>query len=169
MSLDRDQLLAALKEAIVAERAGASFYETAARNTDDDQGREALLMLAGEEALHEKYLREQYAIIAADRAPEPLVNSSGAVFDIRHPIFSPELRHRIGAAHQEMSVLSIGMQLEQSSAVQYRRLAKEAGAPELAHFFEKLAQWEEGHGTALRAQYQLLLESYWQEAHFAPL
>lgn len=166
--LDRDRLLAALREAILAERAGASFYENAARATDDAQGRETFLMLAGEESLHEKYLRDQYALVAAGRTPEPLVNSSGAAFDLRNPVFSPELRHRIGTAHQEMTALSIGIQLEQNSAAYYRRLAKEAGIPELEHFFEKLAQWEEGHGTALHVQYQLLLESYWQEAGFAP-
>jgi rubrerythrin len=164
----RSRLLTPLRDAIIAERAGNAFYEAASRNTPDPKGRETFLLLAAEEALHEKYLREQYALVSAGAVPSPLIDSSGAIFDARSPIFTPELKERIGTAHWEMTALSVGMQLEENSIRLYRRLSQESEAPEFQHFFEKLARWEEGHATALRRQYHLLLESYWQEARFAP-
>lgn len=161
-------MLAGLKEALMAERTGNEFYSLAATNTTDPQGRETFLILAAEEALHEKFLRKQYGNLLVGRAPEPLISGHGAEFNADSPIFSPELKHRISEAHLEMAALAVGLALEDATITRYRTLASEADAPELKHFFEKLTRWEQGHADALRRQQTLLLESYWHEARFAP-
>jgi len=163
-----ERMLAGLKEALLAERTGSEFYTLAAANTQDAQGRETFLILAAEEALHEKYLREQYGNLLAGRAPSPMVSSWGAELNADSPIFSPELKHRIATAHLEMAVLATGLALEDATITRYRTLAAETDMPELKHFFDKLTRWEEGHAAALRRQQELLLESYWHEARFAP-
>ena len=166
---NRDKILAGLKDAILTEHTGNQFYETAAEKTSDTQGREVFHMLAAEEALHQQWLKQQYAIIAAGKHPEPLVDTTaGAVFDDDSPIFSKELRDRIAEAHWEMTALSVGLQLELATIERYRGLAADAGAPELQHFFERLMHWEEGHARALERQSKLLREAYWNAAGFAP-
>jgi bacterioferritin (cytochrome b1) len=84
------------------------------------------------------------------------------------PIFSPALKARIGEAHIEMTALSVGLQIELASVERYRRLADTADTAELKEFFAALAHWEEGHADALGRQSRNLLESYWNEARFAP-
>lgn len=162
-------ILAGLKEAILTEHTGSDFYSVASRHTTDPKGREVFLMLAAEEALHQRWLEQQYATIAAGRHPEPFISTAdGAVFDDANPIFSDELRTRIGEAHWEMTALSVGLQLELATIARYRQLAAAAGIAELREFYEMLMRWEEGHARALERQSKLLREDYWNEAGFAP-
>jgi len=169
MSQTSERILAGLREAILTEHVGNNFYTVASEKTQDPKGKEVFLMLAAEEALHQKWLTEQYALLREGKHPEPLVSAtSGAIFDDRNPIFSPELRSRIAEAHWEMTALSVGLQLEYNTITRYRELAAAAGVPELRHFFEKLMHWEEGHARALEQQSKLLRDAYWNEARFAP-
>jgi rubrerythrin len=162
-------LLAALRQAMLNEQAGADFYMMAARTTVDPKGRETFLILAAEEALHLRYLKEQYGEIAAGRNPQPLISAShGAELGEPSPIFSEHLHERIGDAHFEMSALAVGLKLEHESITLYRDLAAGAELPEVKHFFEKLVAWEQNHASALARQQAQLLESYWQAAGFAP-
>jgi rubrerythrin len=166
---DRDKILAGLKDAILTEQTGNNFYTVASQNTSDDQGKEVFLMLAAEEALHQKWLQEQYGLLQQGKDPQPLISTdSGAVLDDRNPIFSPELKHRIAEAHWEMTALSVGLELEHATIARYRDLAAASDSPELKHFFQKLMHWEEEHARALEQQSKLLREAYWSEAHFAP-
>jgi bacterioferritin (cytochrome b1) len=162
-------LLAAVRQAMLNERAGADFYMMAARATVDPKGRETFLILAAEEALHLRYLKEQYNLIAAGKNPEPLISAShGAELGEPSPIFSEHLRDRISDAHIEMSALAVGLKLEHESIALYRSLAASTEMPEARHFFEKLVAWEQNHASALARQQAQLLESYWQAAGFAP-
>lgn len=162
-------VLAGLKEAILTEHTGNNFYAIASQNTADPKGKEVFLTLAAEEALHEKYLKAQYARIADGRPADPLPGPDAAApLDGDSPIYSPELLHRIGEAHWEMTALSVGLQLELNTIARYRELAAGAGLPELQQFYTRLMHWEEGHARALEKQSKILREAFWQESGFAP-
>ncbi|MFO7676465.1 MAG: ferritin family protein [bacterium] len=161
-------IIAGIREAMLAEQAGNQFYSAAAGRTTDPRGSEVFLMLAVEEARHLDFLREQYRLLAAGRPPEPLISDTGAELGGPSPIFSDELRSRIGEAHWEMTALSVGLQLEEASIARYRDLAARAASPELRQFFERLVRWEEGHAAALERQSRLLRDDYWNAAGFAP-
>ncbi len=164
----KDQLLAGLKEAILTEQTGVQFYTIAAGNTTDAQGREVFRQLAQDESEHQQWLRRQYGHLVAgtpweEMKPEPHADLSGP-----SPIFSDALRSRIGEAHWEMTALSVGLALEEATIIRYRKLTQVADQPEVRRFFEELAKWEESHAEALSRQSNLLKESYWREARFAP-
>ena len=164
-----EKILAGLKDAILVEHTGNNFYTVAAKNTEDPKGKEVFLMLAAEEALHKDYLAQQYEVVRGGRTPEPIIPvHAGAELKGDSPIFSEKLLSRIADAHWEMTALSVGLQLEHGTIARYRELAAEARFPELKHFFEKLARWEEGHAAALDRQSKLLREAYWNAAGFAP-
>jgi len=166
MTQTKEQLLAGLKEAIITEQTGVQFYTVAAANTTDAQGREVFGQLAREEAEHQQWLRRQYGHLVEDEpweAWKPVYHA-----DLSGSIFSAGLLARIGEAHWEMTALSVGLAVEEATVVRYRTLAQATDRPDVRQFFEELAKWEESHAEALSRQSNLLKESYWREARFAP-
>ena len=165
--MNKEKILAGLKESILTEQTGRSFYDVAAQNTADEQGRETFRMLAQEEENHLAFLARNYAHLLAGEPVEPL-EAGPSLLDGPSPVFSPALKARIAEAHWEMTALSVGLQLEQATIERYRRLAEEAGPGPVADFYKSLARWEETHAAALKRQSEYLLESYWASARFAP-
>jgi rubrerythrin len=168
MNQTKDQLLAGLKEAILTEETGVQFYTVAAANTTDVQGREVFQQLARDEAEHQQWLRRQYGHLVEGTPWETWKPAPHAGLSGPSPIFSDGLRARIGEAHWEMTALSVGLALEEATVTRYRNLARAAEQPDVRRFFEELARWEESHAEALSRQSNLLKESYWHEAGFAP-
>ena len=168
MTQTKDQLLAGIKEAILTEQTGVQFYTVAAANTTDVKGREVFQQLARDEGEHQQWLRRQYGHIVAGTPWEEMKPVLHADLSGPSPIFSDGLRSRIGEAHWEMTALSVGLALEEATVIRYRRLAQAADQPDVRQFFDELAKWEESHVEALSRQSNLLKESYWQEARFAP-
>jgi rubrerythrin len=166
MTQTKEQLLAGLKEAIITEQTGVQFYTVAAANTTDAQGREVFGQLAREEAEHQQWLRRQYGHLVEDEPWETWKPVHHA--DLSGSIFSAGLLARIGEAHWEMTALSVGLAVEEATVIRYRTLAQIADRPDVRQFFEELAKWEESHAEALSRQSNLLKESYWREARFAP-
>ncbi len=165
----RARILAGLVEAIQSELQGHHFYKMAASNTDDDQGRSVFERLAGEELDHANYLRAQHGAIAARGTTDDTV-ALGPRMDLGapSPIFSARLTERVQDAHYEMTALSIGMQLEESAVQFYRAQAGSVDVPKIREFYERLAEWESGHFSALHRQYEVLKEDYWGQQGFAP-
>lgn len=161
-------VVAGVREAILTEQTGMEFYSVAAHNTHDPRGREVFDQLAREEAEHQRWLRRQYQLLLENRPFEPLHATRHADLSGASPIFSDELKSRIGQAHWEMTALSVGLTLEHAAISRYLGLAELAVQPDARRFFEELAAWEETHAAALRRQHELLVQSYWHEARFAP-
>jgi len=168
VSQTREQLIAGLKEAILTEQTGVQFYTVAANNTTDVRGREVFQQLARDEVEHQQWLRRQYGHVVEGTPWEEMQPVFHADLSGSSPIFSDGLRSRIGEAHWEMTALSVGLALEEATVTRYRAMARAAEQPEVRRFFEELAGWEESHAEALSRQSNLLKESYWHEAHFAP-
>lgn len=168
MKQTTDQLLAGLREAILTEETGIQFYAAAAARTTDTRGREVFEQLARDETEHQQWLRRQYGHVVEGTPWEEIRPVFHADLSGPSPIFSDQLRARIGEAHWEMTALSVGLTLEETTITRYRNLAKAAEQPDVRRFFEELAKWEESHAQALSRQFGLLKESYWHEARFAP-
>jgi rubrerythrin len=169
MDPNTERVAAGLEKAMQAEIEGQHFYQMAAQNTPDARGREVFETLAREELEHYEFLKAQYQSLkqtgrvdAEAKLGEPLK------LEGPHPIFSSEIRRRIGGAHYEMTALSIGIQLELSAVNFYRAEAEATSDPQVAAFHQRLAAWEKGHLSALQAQSEALKEDYWHESGFAP-
>jgi len=170
--MDRDtatRVAEALKRAIEAEQSGYHFYQTAARTTSDEQGRQVFEQLALEELDHARYLRAHYQSLLEKGTLDPSAHL-GRRTDLKgdSPIFSPQLKTRAGGAHFEMSALSIGVQLELNAVTHYQAQADATTEPSLQAFFRELVEWESGHYEALNRQLEDLREAYWDENRFSP-
>jgi rubrerythrin len=164
-----ERLLSGLRQAIQAEVQGEHFYRMAAQATQDLQGRQVFNRLADEEVQHQQFLRAQVKALEETGKPAAgLALGQPEKFPGDHPIFSAELRSRIGKAHYEMTALAIGIQLELNAEAFYRKEAKAARDTTVKGFFLKLADWEAGHYQALLRQQSSLKEDYWRAGGFAP-
>lgn len=160
----------ALKQAMQAEQEGNHFYLMAASNTQDPKGQEVFRQLAEDEVMHFNFLKGQYkAFTETGKADGSLKLPKKASPDASHPIFSDEIKKRIGNAHYEMTALSVGAQLELSAVQFYETEAKAAkGDSVVETFFKDLADWEREHLNALQGQADMLKEAYWNEGGFSP-
>lgn len=158
-----------LRAAMQAETEGYYFYKMAAQSTSDSKGREVFEDLAREEQKHFEFLRDQLAALRKTGAPDAALSlGQPQEFTGAHPIFSEQIKQRVGSAHYEMTALSIGIQLEISSVRFYQGEATAVSDPAARSFYAQLAEWEQGHLTILQRQADALKEDYWDEAHFAP-
>ena len=169
MSTQIDRISDGLKKAMKAEHDGHFFYKSAAANTADQRGKEVFEMLATEEKDHFNFLKAQFDSFqktgSVDTTLELKDHSS---LSPDSPIFSPEIKNRIRDASYEMSALSIGIKLEQSSIDFYTAEAEAVDDPDVKQFYTRLASWEHGHLNALIRQEESLKEDYWYETGFAP-
>jgi len=167
--MDKKEMAEGLLKAIEAERYGQTFYRMAAKSTSDPKGREVFETLANEEKEHEQFLTAQYRAILETGAPDTSV-SLGVMTDLGgdSPIFSEEIRKNIGNADEEMTALSVAIQLENSAVEFYKELAVKAGEGPLRTFYKRSSDWELGHYYALLKQEEMLKSEYWAEAGFEP-
>lgn len=165
-----DALIAAIREAMAAERNGHQFYSMAAERSDDPGAREAFAALAEEERRHYEMLQARYIelvheeTVAWDDLPEMTSSETPSP-----GLFSEAFHERLAGRHLEMSVLAIGVLLERESIAFYTRHAKEASDPGARAFFRELVTWETEHYNALLRQQDALKEAYWNANRFEPL
>jgi rubrerythrin len=159
----------ALVKAIQAEIEGHNFYTMASRSTDDPKGKEIFNMLALEETEHAGFLKSQYkAVLETGTTDAKIKLGQRNILPEHSPIFSDGLKSRAATAHQEMTALSIGIQLELNAINFYREQAKISNDKTAKEFFDELTEWESGHYNALLRQYDSMKEDYWNAAGFAP-
>jgi rubrerythrin len=170
MDNETTRIAEALKKAMQAENEGYHFYLMAASNTDDPKGKETFQYLADEEKNHFNFLKGQYnAFLKTGQADSSIKLGASKELTGSHPIFSDDIKNRIGGAHYEMTVLSIGIQLELSAVNFYQAEADAASDnPAVKIFFNELADWERGHLKALQDQSEALKEDYWNKGGFSP-
>jgi rubrerythrin len=163
-------ILEGLLSAMRAEHEGFHFYSMAARNTDDEKGREVFNQLADDEREHLTFLKNQYLSLRENGAPNTSISLSEK-WEARgpSPIFSDDLKRRVKDAHFEMTALSIGIQMELSAVKHYKNLADAAEDDFVKQFFLQLSEWESGHYQALLKQQESFQEDYWAQNGFSPL
>jgi rubrerythrin len=158
-----------LEKAMQAEMQGYHFYQMAAKSTEDAKAAETFRYLADEEKGHFNFLKGQLeSITKTGKASSDIRLGEKMEFTGNHPIFSDQLRARVGGAHYEMTALAIAIQLEQSAVEFYKAESEVAEDSEIASFYRELMLWEQGHLAAFEAEDRALKEDYWNEARFSP-
>jgi len=170
MTTANEKILAALRTAMEAEMTGHHFYKNAAATTEDPQGKATFERLAEEGLLHFNYLKKQYgSILDTGGFNFSIPLAAGPSSEVSGPIFSSQLKARIKQSHFEVSVLSVGMQLELNAVNFYRQCAEESDNPEVKAFFNHLVKWEQGHYDGFAQELESLKEDYWQANNFVPM
>jgi len=163
------KVLQGLLSAMRAEHEGFHFYAMAARNTEDEKGREIFNRLADDEREHLEFLKNQYVALRDKGTPnQDATLGSMLKLEGPSPIFSDRIKGRLKDAHFEMTALSIGIQLELDAVQHYKKLSDEAEDEFVKWFFLQLSEWESGHYQALLDQQENLRDDYWSANGFSP-
>jgi len=164
-------LIEIIKKAMEGEMDGYYHYSNAAITTEDEKAKAIFQGLAKEEKKHYEILKNWLDFVNGKETSfnfKKIKEEEKLQLSGESPIFSAEFKKRIREKNLEMSALSIGMLLEQTSIDFYRKWAEETEEGEAKEFLKELAKWEEGHLEALNKQKKFFLESLWSNAHFQP-
>lgn len=154
-----------LKTAIAIEMEGEHFYRLTAAGHEDEEVRQAFLHLAGEEAKHQRWLREIAERLTAGNVPDSSAVAGGEtpqqnIFDR----FQPGTE----SGSLPVSAFYIGILLEKASVDYYREAARLTTLAETRQLYEQLAQWEIVHLDNFERVYNDLKEEWWQQQGFSP-
>lgn len=166
--MNQDRSLDILKQAILLEKRGKAFYETAAAQTRNPAVSEFFKGMAEEESVHIRILSHQYTSYQEKGAfvPEPAepVENHAAV----SAVLTDAMQNQIASADFEAAAISAAMAMEERAIKLYSQRAKEASAPEEQALYRWLAQWETGHLETLAVLDRELTEKVWNDASFWP-
>ena len=166
--MNEDGALKILKDAILLERRGQSFYQTVADGSVQPAVKEFFEKMAAEEKRHAEVLSEQFRSYQADSKFAEFPNESMGGDETAMRILSDRVRERIAAAGFEAAAISAAMLLEERSIKLYSQRAAESTDENEKAVYEWLSEWEQGHLKLLTRMDQDLKESIWTDNAFWP-
>ena len=165
----KQDMIRAIKDAVMVEIKGQQLYSHAARETADPQARAMFEMLAKDEDDHVRILMKQYkSLMEAGRidldAVDPAEVDHGS-----HDIITDEFKKAVRRGNFEMAVIGIGCDLENKAIAYYREQAARAENADLKQLFTWLVEWEDGHLEQLLELEKIYQDAYWADQGFAPM
>ncbi|MFC0876081.1 ferritin family protein [Saccharicrinis sp. FJH2] len=154
-----------LKEAILLEMRGQSFYSNVSEKSDNEAAKEFFDLMAKEEGEHIRFLKEQfdnYTKNAKFTAPKKIDTDDDTVTQI----LTDKIKKEISAASFEAAAISAAMDFETRAVKIYADRAKEATDPEEQKTYDMLAKWEVGHQKFLHEINEELKERVWYDNQF---
>ena len=149
MSPVNPKVLESLSWGVSAEIKAYVFYKEAAKQTKNEQFRETLLKLAGEEKNHYRILERQHHSLVTS---EQWVSYNDILLKEGLPDIDEEMANKhkevidqVRNAESERQVLDIAYDLEKQANEVYTAAAARATDPEEKGTFEYLAGFEKGH------------------------
>ncbi len=156
--------LAILKTAITNEHEGRQFYLLAAEKLPEDL-KQLFLMLAGEEAKHEEWLKSVYLQLM--RKKPPLVEIKPLPRETKSSVsFRKESLKNAGSL--EISALRIGVLIEMAAVEYYRTATVHTEISSVRELYEMLSEWELEHQRKLEEAYDFAKEEWWDRQGFSP-
>lgn len=166
--MPENSCLEILKQAILFEKRGQSFYQTAAEQSTDPVVKEFFLMMAEEENGHVAALSAQFkSLMSGDKfnfAPLP----QSKVAHIATKVLNKETQNRIASAGFEAAAISAAILMEERAIRFYSDRAKSTSDPEEKKLYNWLSEWEVTHVRFLTEIDKKLTESIWNDNSFWP-
>lgn len=164
--METTKTLEILKQAILLEKRGMTFYSAAAEKSEDPDVKNIFQTMADEEKEHVSFLATQYKNY----------EKGGKFIDLNIPtdptiadtVMADTLVKKINAAGYEAAAISSAIEMENRAIELYSSRAKEASDPEEKKFYNWLADWERGHHQLLYKLDQELKNKIWNDNSFWP-
>lgn len=160
MSPVNPKVLESLSWGVSAEIKAYVFYKEAAKLTKNEQFRETLLKLAGEEKNHYRVLERQHHSLVTS---EKWVTYNDILLKEGLPDINEDManKHRevidqVRNAESEQKILEIAYDLEKQANEVYTAAADRATDPDEKETFEYLARFEKGHMQLIQKMIDLL-------------
>ena len=157
-----------LKNGILLEKKGQAFYSKVSSDTNSNVLKDFFDTMAKQEAMHLKFLSEQYSIYQETKCfgkiQYPVNEESFAVSDV----ITKEVIEAIGAASFEAAAISAAMIMEDNAIKMYATRAAEAEDSEEKALYTWLSEWEKGHLAFLSELDRMITEEIWFDNNFWP-
>lgn len=157
-----------LKNAILLEKRGRSFYRKAAEQTENKAVKDFFEMMAEEEENHIRILSEQYVSYGKSGRFTALDYGDAGERDLASEILNDELKEKISASGFESAAISAAISMEDRAVKLYAERADETGDDEEKRLYQWLSNWERGHLNILLEMDKELTQKIWNDNQFWP-
>ena len=157
-----------LKEAILLERRGRSFYLKVAEQSAHAAVREFFEMMAEEEQRHIEILEDQFSAYARNQQFEPLASQERQNQPADQLVLDESVKKQIAAADYEAAAISAAILMEEKAVALYSERAEVAQDPAEESLYLWLAAWERGHLSSLVKIDREIKETIWNDQQFWP-
>jgi rubrerythrin len=164
----QEQSLDILKEAILLERRGRSFYLQAAAQSTNTDVQAFFELMANEEKRHVQILGEQFTKYIHDGQFATLQPGSADGQPLADMVLSDEVKGKIAAADFEAAAISAAVAMEERAVQLYSRQADAAQDPNEKALYKWLADWEQGHLSFLADLDREIKQRIWNDNQFWP-
>lgn len=166
--MENKKLIDILKSAILLELRGESFYRKVANSSENEGIRKIFGIMADEEVLHTRILREKYTEISDGRK----LSVSGMQIEpedsVTEYVLSESLKNQIASAGFEAAAIAAAIDMESKAIKLYAERAENASDENEKKLFSWLADWERGHHKLLFELDKDLKERIWNDNQFWP-
>lgn len=166
--MENNPVIDILKQAILLEKRGFSFYTAVAHQAADPDIRKIFQVMADEETLHVKFLSDQFAHYDKTRTFLKVDLPDFANDGIASIVLSEEVKKKISAAGFEAAAIAAAIDMENKAIAVYSGEAEKAGDPAARELYAWLADWEKTHLKVLNELDTDLKERVWYDNQFWP-
>jgi len=165
--MENQKAIDILKQAILLEKRGYSFYSTVAAQCKDEDVKKIFLTMADEETMHVKFLSDQFSHYDKTHSFLKVTVPEGAD-DASDHILSEEVKNKISAAGFEAAAISAAVDFEKRAIEIYAGRAAVTDDPIEKELYTFLSDWEKTHLKILSDLDNELKEKIWFDNQFWP-
>ncbi len=166
--MENKKALDILKQAILLEKRGYSFYSTVAEQSKDPEIKNIFAIMAEEETTHVKFLSDQFASFDKNHQFLKVNLPDLANEKIAKLVLSEEIKNKISAAGFESAAISAAIDMENRAIAIYSSQAESASDANEKNLYAWLAEWEKTHLKILSDLDNELKERVWFDNKFWP-
>jgi len=167
MSIERS--LEILKEALLLEKRGKSFYSRVAEHTQHNSVREFFSLMAEEEQGHIEILHGQYkALKDSGKFSANSFSTDSDPLKTASEVIDSEIARLISGADYESAAISAAISMEEKAIKVYSERAESASDDEERTLYRWLADWERNHLHRLLEIDRNVTEKIWLDNSFWP-
>ncbi len=166
---NKEQMILALRNAIMTEVKGQQLYSHAAATTENVAAKLMFDQLAKDEDEHVEILQTQYKHLQESGRLDLSEVKPGEVDHGAGTVIDDKFRKSLGRGKFELAVVGIGCDLENKAIAYYKEQAALVDDADLKQLFTWLAEWEEGHLAQLMELEKFMQDEYWSDQGFSPM
>lgn len=163
-----EQSLEILKEALLLEKRGKSFYSKVAEHTEHHAVRSFFEVMAEEEQGHIHMLLKQYRALKERGSFEPNTFNDDDPLKTANEVLNSEIVAKINGADYESAAISAAISMEERAVKVYSERAESATDNEEKRLYKWLARWERTHLHQLLEIDRIVSEKIWLDNSFWP-
>jgi len=165
--MENNKTLEILKQAIILESRGKSFYASIAQQTNDADVKQIFEIMAAEEDEHLKFLTNQYKKFIHDNKFGEFQIPQDAYGDgTAEMILTEKIKNQISGSGFESAAISAAIDMENRAIEIYASRAASADSENEKLFYAWLADWERSHHKILHELDEQLKEKVWFDNNF---